>query len=99
MSLNLDEKLRLEEGMMEPAEDFWADYVRRGNSMKINARGVLKRLNDLRPKLFSQPEKMQFDILDVASRFCFARIEETLTSVSPLQKRVSPVTLKFDLVQ
>lgn len=69
MSLNLDEKLRLEEDV-ESEEDFWAEYVRRGNSMKTNAGGMLRRLNELSPKLFSQPEKMQFDVLDVDSKFC-----------------------------
>lgn len=69
MSLNLGEKLHLEDGMEEPVENLWVEYLRRSNPMKVNAEGVSRRLKELSPKLFCQPEKMQFDILDVASKF------------------------------
>ena len=69
MSLDLDEKLHLQDGMEEPVENLWAEYVRHSNPMKVNAEGVSRRLKELSPKLFCQPEKMQFDVLDVASKF------------------------------
>ena len=81
MSLNLDEKSRIEE-VMRLEEDFWAKYVGRSNSMKTNAGGILRRLNELSPKLFSQPEKMQFDIMDIASKFA-----ERLLGMQALARR------------
>jgi hypothetical protein len=83
MSLNSDEKLGLEEEIMEPAKDIWAEYVCRGNPMKVNAEGVSKRLNELSAKLFSKPEKMQIDILDVASKFALQGCRGELTCMSP----------------
>jgi hypothetical protein len=65
MSLELDEKLQSPVEVMETSKDAWAEYLRRGNPMKIDAGGLLNRLNELSPKLFSPPEKMQFNILDV----------------------------------
>ena len=68
MPLDLDEKLQGDDEVEEPIEGLWMKYVRRGNPMKLNAEGISKRLKNLSPKLFCQPEKMEFDILDVASK-------------------------------
>lgn len=68
MSLDLDEKLQLEDEMEESLEAMWTQYVRRGNPMTTNVESVSRRLEELSPKLFCQPEKMQFDFLDVSSK-------------------------------
>jgi hypothetical protein len=75
MSLDLDKKLQLDDEVEEPIESLWVKYVRRGNPMKVNAEGISRRLKDLSPKLFCQPEKMEFDILDIASK-CVSQVDK-----------------------
>lgn len=68
MSLDLDEKLQLDDEMEDASEDLWTQYVRRGNPMTTNIESVLRRLKELSPKLFCQAEKMQFEFLDISSK-------------------------------
>ena len=96
MPLDLDEKIKLQDEKMEPEQEVWTEYLRRGNSMKLNVEGVLKQLNDLSPKLFSPPDKMQFDIMDVAGE-CAEHSYLSRTHIIAFQKGMDPVTLEVDL--
>jgi hypothetical protein len=68
MSLDLDEKLQLDDEMEDASEDLWTQYVRHGNPMTTNVEGVSRRMKELSPKLFCQAEKMQFEFLDISSK-------------------------------
>jgi hypothetical protein len=96
MSLDLDEKLQLEDELEESLEAMWTQYVRRGNPMTTNVESVSRRLEELSPKLFCQPEKMQFDFLDVSSKIPLHGIP-MLADIRALKDHLSQEISEFNL--
>ena len=100
MSLDLNDKLRSEEKMvMREEEDVWNKFVRSGHPLKTDAEGVLRRLNDLSPKLFSNPVKMQIDILDIAGKFCLRRWRDELTELLSAENGSSDSRIRSSIVK
>jgi hypothetical protein len=69
LTMNLDEKLPIDDGVAESGKDMWESYAAGENLFTNNGEGASRRIRALSKKLFSPEEKMKVDFLDVQSKF------------------------------